>query len=91
MFYKKICSPTFKKELSEIHKYIVDDLKSQVGWQMVNRYLWCVTSGDNLSPNIQFSKNKNIKRITVENYTVIYEINHSKEEIYFLHLIYRKY
>lgn len=91
MFYKKICSPTFKKELSEIYKYIVNELKSQVGWQMVNRYLWCAIREDNSSPNIQFSKTKHIKRMTVENYTVIYEINHKQEEIYLLHLIYRKY
>ena len=90
MFYKKICSPTFKKELSEIYKYIVVDLKSPVGWKMVNRYLWCAVSGDKSLPNIQFSKAKHIKRMTVENYTVIYEINYKQEEIYLLHLIYRK-
>lgn len=97
MFYKRICSSMFTKDVNDIYKYVTIDLKSLVGWQMIKRYIWAALI-DAESPiqyqesqNIRFKCDKEIKRITVDNYTVFYGINYEKKEIYLLHLLYREY
>ena len=97
MFYKRFCSSMFTKELNDIYKYATIDLKSLVGWQMIKRYIMAaIIDGESPiqyqeSRNIRLKCDKEIKRITVDNYTVFYGINHDKKEIYLLNLLYRKY
>ena len=90
MFYKKICSPTFEKELREFYKYVVKDLKSFIGWQTIRRAIWVSINDE--GPEIQnFESGKDIRRGSMYNCTIFFEVNHEKEEIYLLHFLYRKY
>jgi len=96
MWYKVFCSPTFEKELKNLYKYVTDDLKSRVGWQVVKRNIYGASTSEGgperyqHSRKIRLKNNILIKRMTVDKYTVFYQVDNHKKEIYFLHLLYRK-
>ena len=96
MWYKTFCSVTFEKELKEIYKYVTTDLKSLVGWQTVKRHIYDASTEEGgplqyqYSRNIRIKNNTLIKKMTVDKYTVFYQVNYDKKEIYLLHLLYRK-
>lgn len=96
MWYKVFCSPTFEKELKELYKYVTKELKSLVGWQVIKRNIYHVTTSEGGPEQYQHScltrieKFNSIKRITADKYTVFYHVDNQKKEIYLLHLLYRK-
>lgn len=96
MWYKRFCSPTFEKELKEFYKYVVLDLNSLIGWQTIKRNIELALTDEGGPPqyqdsrNIRIKNNTSIKRITVDKYTIFYQVDYDKKEIYLLHLLYRK-
>lgn len=96
MWYKRFCSQAFERELKEIYKYVVNDLKSLIGWQSIKNNIWLAITNDGeparypKSYNYMANGNNPIKRMTVDKYTVFYQIDYDKKEIYLLHLLYRK-
>lgn len=94
MWYKRFCSATFENELKQIYKYVTIDLKSSVGWQAIKRNIWAAVSDEGGPLKYQSSRNitmkNNVKRMTIDKYTVFYQVDYDKKEIYLLHLLYRK-
>ena len=96
MWYKVFCSETFEKELKEIYKYITEELKSLVGWQAVRRNIYQAATAEGGPARYQHSrcirieKIDSIKRMTEDKYTVFYQVNYEKKEVYLLHLLYGK-
>lgn len=96
MWYKAFCSPAFEKELKDFHKYVTEDLKSPVGWQTIKRNIYCAATSEGGPERYQYSRkirvenNLLIKRMTVDKYTVFYQVDCNKKEVYLLHLLYRK-
>ena len=96
MWYKVFCSPTFEKQLKNFYKYVIEDLKSPVGWQTIKRNIYHAATSEGgperyqHSRKIRLENNLVIKRMTVDKYTVFYQVDFNKKEVYLLHLLYRK-
>ena len=92
MWYEVYCSPTFEKEFKELHKYVTEELKSLVGWQSVKRDIYSAATSEGGPEKYESSRKirnfDSIKRMTVDKYTVFYQVNYDKKEIYLLHLLY---
>lgn len=94
MWYDVFGSPTFEKELKELYKYVTEDLKSLVGWQSVKRHIYSAATSEGGPEKYESSRKirnfDSIKRMTVDKYTVFYQVNYDKKEIYLLHILYGK-
>lgn len=94
MWYKVFCSPTFENELKEIYKYVTEEIKSLIGWQSVRRNIFYAATSEGGPEQYQSSRRiakfDSIKRMTIDKYTVFYQVNYDKNEIYLLHLLYGK-
>ena len=96
MWYKIYCSPSFEIQLKEFYKYVTVELKSLVGWQAVRRNIYYAASSEGgpakyqNSCNIRMEKEETLKRMTIDKYTVFYQVDFDKKEVYLLNLLYRK-
>ena len=90
MIYKIIWSPNAKEELEGIHFYIKYYLKEKniadkIVKNILNQVLNLQYSPERYS-RILYNKNRNIRRLLVKKYVIIYEVDNNTGQVFILHI-----
>ena len=88
--YKIIISSSFEKELQNIFYYINFFLREHTTAKYF--YNKVINSISTLSyfperfPKLSNNKNSNFRRLLIDNYIIIYEVNNTLEQVHILHI-----
>lgn len=91
--YNIVLSPEFSSEATNIYNYLIFILKEPELAKKLRRKITNSLSSLQVFPgrylnlnNFIKSQNKNLHRISIDNYVLIYTINYDINEVYILHI-----